>query len=154
MPFSAFSRPNALCRYAFKNFKNNKFLGTRSRNADGTWGGYNFLSYGDVERLGSAFGSALRDLGLNAVRAPCTLLSPYSLYFLNFNGLHPQFTKSISPLLPTFLTHSLLDIFLLCSKTLSVSTLSTEANGLSRCLLVCSNPCLLFPSTILLVRPA
>jgi len=64
--FDGINTVHELGQYAFKNFKNNKFLGTRSRNADGTWGGYNFLSYGDVERLGSAFGSALRDLGLNA----------------------------------------------------------------------------------------
>ena len=56
-----------ICRYAFKTFKDNNFLGTRYKNADGTWGPYKFITYGDAERQGAALASAFRNLGIDPV---------------------------------------------------------------------------------------
>lgn len=73
--FDGMTTVHELGQFAFKNYKNNPFLGTRQKNSDGTWGGYKFISYGEAERLGGAFASALRDLGLG----PKETLGIYSI---------------------------------------------------------------------------
>lgn len=67
LPLLSFVRVH---RYAFENFANNKFLGTRYKNADGTWGPYKFITYSEAARQSAALAAAFRDLGIEPVRLP------------------------------------------------------------------------------------
>jgi long-subunit acyl-CoA synthetase (AMP-forming) len=61
--------------YAFKKYSQNNFLGTRQKNADGTWGGYKFITYAEAERQAAALASAFRELGIAPVRTHPTTWS-------------------------------------------------------------------------------
>lgn len=61
--------------HAVESFPDNKYLGTRVR-VDGTVGGYKWMTYGEVNTVRSAIGSALKNYGIS--KGMCV-----GLYFIN-----------------------------------------------------------------------